>query len=175
MLYTGFLLDGPAAVRYPRGTGPGVEVRSEMAALALGKAEVRRRGRRVAILAFGSPVAAAHVAAERLDATLVNMRFVKPLDRAMVLDVAASHELLVTVEENALWGGAGSAVADALSRFELLCPILTLGLPDRFVEHGDRQALLAQAGLDADGIVAAIEERLRDTTCQARPMPVKFE
>ncbi len=163
MLYTGHCYDGPAAVRYPRGTGPGVAVEKAMTALPLGKAEIRREGKRVALLAFGSMVAPALEAGERLDATVVNMRFVKPLDEALILRLAASHELLVTVEENAVIGGAGSGVALCLNRAGVERPLIQLGLPDHYVEHGAREDLLAQCGLDAEGIVAAVAARL-DTT-----------
>ena len=163
MLYTAFTLDGPAAVRYPRGSGPGTPIRSEMTALPVGKAVMRRRGAgRVAILAFGSMVVPALAAAEAesLDATVADMRFVKPLDEGLVAELAATHELLVTVEENALDGGAGSAVLEALARLKLANPVLRLGLPDAFVEHGDPALLLSLCGLDAAGIRKSIEARL---------------
>jgi len=160
MLYTGFLLSGPSAVRYPRGTGPGVEVQVPMKALPLGRGEVRREGKRVAILAFGSMLAPALKAGEELGATIANMRFVKPLDRELVARLAASHDLVVTVEENVVMGGAGSGVAEALAEAAFAVPILHLGLPDQFVEHGDPQQLLADCGLDAAGIVRAIRARL---------------
>jgi 1-deoxy-D-xylulose-5-phosphate synthase len=132
-----------------------------MTALPVGKGVVRRRGSgRVAILAFGSMVGPALAAAETLDATVANMRFVKPLDEALVAELAAGHELLVTVEENALDGGAGSAVLEALARLKLANPVLRLGLPDAFVEHGDQALLLSLCGLDAAGIRKSIEARL---------------
>ena len=159
MLYTGHLHDGPAAVRYPRSGGPGAVVAAEMEALPLGKAEIRRRGRRIALLAFGSMVQPALQAAETLDATVVNMRFVRPLDAETVLEMAASHELLVTVEENVVPGGAGSGVAATLAAHGLTPPLLHLGLPDTFVEHGGRTELLAECGLDADGIIRAVQRR----------------
>ena len=162
MLYTGFQLDGPSAVRYPRGTGPGVEVQVAMKALPVGRGEVRREGKRVAILAFGSMLAPALKAGEELGATVANMRFVKPLDRELVARLAASHELLVTVEENVVMGGAGSAVAEALAEAGFAVPILHLGLPDQFVEHGDPQQLLADCGLDAAGVARSIRKRLED-------------
>lgn len=162
MLYTGFLHPGPAAVRYPRGRGPGVEVHREMVALELGRGEVRRRGRGVAILAFGSPLAAALEAGGELDATVANMRFVKPLDEALILRLAAGHELLVTVEDNAVAGGAGSAVNECLAAHRLCVPVLNLGLPDRFLDHDTREGLLAACGLHRDGILAAIRERHRE-------------
>ena len=164
MLYTGFSLNQPAAVRYPRGGGPGVEADKTMRALPLGKGEVRRRGPAgkdgVALLAFGSMLKPALEAGEELDATVVNMRFVKPLDEALVSELAARHGLLVTLEENAVMGGAGSAVAETLAAQAVTTPLLQLGLPDRFVDHGDQAQLLASVGLDRAGIVAAIRARL---------------
>ena len=156
MLYTAFTLDSPAAVRYPRGSGPGVEVRKAMSALPLGKAELRREGRRVAILAFGSMLKPALEAAAAIDATVANMRFVKPLDVDLLRQLAESHELLVTVEEHAAMGGAGGAVCEALAALGLERRVLLLGLPDRFVDHGDTAKLLASVGLDAEGIGKAI-------------------
>jgi len=160
MLYTAFTLDAPAAVRYPRGSGPGVEIRREMAALPLGKAELRRQGRRVAILAFGSMLRPALEAAAELDATVANMRFVKPLDVALLRQLAESHELLVTIEEHAVMGGAGSAVCEALAALGIERRVLLLGLPDRFIDHGDPARLLASVGLDAQGIRQAIQNAI---------------
>jgi 1-deoxy-D-xylulose-5-phosphate synthase len=160
MLYTAVRLDRPAAVRYPRGAGPGTPISKEMAALTLGSAQVRRRGSKVAILAFGSPLHAALQAGEALDASVVNMRFVKPLDEALVLDMARSHDLLVTVEEHQTMGGAGSAVAEVLYAHGVTTLLLQLGLPDCFIDHGDPALLLASAGLDKAGLVAAISKRL---------------
>jgi 1-deoxy-D-xylulose-5-phosphate synthase len=160
MLYTGFTLAGPSAVRYPRGTGPGVEVQAAMQALPVGRGEVRREGKRVAILAFGPMLAPALAAGAELNATVVNMRFVKPLDRELVFRLATSHELLVTVEENVVMGGAGSAVAESLAADGVAVPLAMLGLPDAFVEHGDPQQLLADCGLDAGGIVRSVRARL---------------
>jgi len=160
MLTTGFHHDGPAAVRYPRGCGPGAVVSGEMQALPIGKGEIRRQGKKVAILAFGSMLAPAMAAGEALDATVANMRFVKPLDEALILELAGSHDLLVTVEENTVCGGAGSAVAERLADAGMVCRIRHLGLPDRFIEHGAPEMLLAQCGLDAAGLQAAIEELL---------------
>jgi 1-deoxy-D-xylulose-5-phosphate synthase len=156
MLYTAFCLDQPAAVRYPRGAGPGVEPRAQMQALDLGKGVVRRQGRGIAILAFGSMLPPALEAAKELDATVADMRFVKPIDGDLIERLAASHERLVTVEENVVLGGAGSAVAEHLSRRGIAKAVLQLGLPDRFVEHGDPALLLRQCGLDAAGLLAAI-------------------
>jgi 1-deoxy-D-xylulose-5-phosphate synthase len=163
MLFTGLTLDTPAAVRYPRGTGPGVAVQAEMRALPVGRAEVRRetrrRAQRFAILAFGSVVAPAVAAAETLDATAVNMRFVKPLDADLIVRLAREHDALVTVEEGVLMGGAGSAVGEVLASAGIEIPLLHLGLPDVFLDHGDPAMLLAECGLDARGIVAAIQAR----------------
>jgi 1-deoxy-D-xylulose-5-phosphate synthase len=147
-------------VRYPRGSGVGAEIRKEMAALPVGRGEVRREGKRVAILAFGSMLKPAMEAGAELNASVVNMRFVKPVDAELVFRMAASHELLVTVEENVVSGGAGSAVVEALAAAGMPVPVLTLGLPDQFVEHGDHQLLLAECGLDAAGILLAVRERL---------------
>jgi 1-deoxy-D-xylulose-5-phosphate synthase len=160
MLYTGFLHDGPAAVRYPRGAGPGVAVEHAMSAIPLGTAQLRREGKRIAFLAFGPMLAPCLEIAAELDASVVNMRFVKPLDEDMVLDMAARHELLVTVDENAVAGGAGSAVNECLAARGVAAAVLNLGLPDRFIEHGGRGEMLRDAGLDADGIRAAVHARL---------------
>jgi len=156
MLYTGFQHDGPAAVRYPRGRGPGAEVHAQMSALPLGVGELRRNGKRIAILSFGSLLDQALAAGEALDATVANMRFVKPLDVTLARELAESHDLIVTVEDNAVMGGAGSAVNEALAALGLRTPVLNLGLPDRFVEHGSREELLAECGLDTQGLVASI-------------------
>jgi 1-deoxy-D-xylulose-5-phosphate synthase len=161
MLYTAFSLGQPSAVRYPRGSGPGAAISKEMQALPVGKGVVRRRGQgAVAILAFGTMVKPALDAAEDLDATVADMRFVKPLDSDLVAELAATHRLLVTVEENAVSGGAGSAVAEALAGRSIRSPLLHLGLPDRFIDHGDQAQLLASVGLDRSGIAAAIRARL---------------
>ncbi|ABA58215.1 1-deoxy-D-xylulose-5-phosphate synthase [Nitrosococcus oceani ATCC 19707] len=157
MLYTGFLLNQPAAVRYPRGKGPGVAVEASMTALPLGKAELKRKGRGIAILAFGATVAPALEAAEKLDATVVNMRFVKPLDEDLVLEMAMNHELLVTVEDNVIAGGAGSAVSECLAYHGVSVPLLLHGLPDNFLEHGSREALLEQCHLNAEGILQRVK------------------
>ncbi len=158
MLYTATTLDGPSAVRYPRGQGPGTALVAEMTALPVGKAEVRRQGRSgLLILAFGSLVAPAEAIGERLDATVVNMRFVKPLDEALVLKLAAEHRALVTLEENAIAGGAGSAVLELLANCGHALPSLTLGIPDRFIEHGSREDCLKLAELDAPSLGAAVE------------------
>jgi len=156
MLYTAFMLDGPAAVRYPRGSGPGVAPVKGMQALPLGRGELRREGRRVALLAFGGMLRPALEAAGELEATVANMRFVKPLDLGLLRRLAETHELLVTVEEHQVMGGAGSAVCEALADMGLDRRVLLLGLPDRFIDHGDPAALLASVGLDAAGIVKSI-------------------
>lgn len=160
MLYTAYQLESPSAVRYPRGRGPGVPVSTEMQALPLGKGEVRRSGHRVAILAFGSMLAPALEAAESLDATVANMRFVKPLDVDLVRELASSHDLLVTVEENVVQGGAGSAVLECLAQLDIAKTVLQLGLPDHFIEQGDHALLLSHCGLDAEGIRQAVAAHL---------------
>ena len=176
MLTTAFRHDGPAAVRYPRGGGTGVAIESTLTTLPIGTAELRREagaraGARIAILAFGSMLQPSLAAAESLDATVVNMRFVKPLDRELLQSIARSHDALVTVEENAVMGGAGSACAELLSELGLAKPMLHLGLPDAFVEHGDLARLLASCGLDAAGIEASIRARFGDL--QREPRLVK--
>jgi 1-deoxy-D-xylulose-5-phosphate synthase len=159
MLSTGFRFDGPAAVRYPRGSGPGVAVQPTLDTLPVGKAQLRRRGARVALLAFGAIVPAAEKVGEELGLTVVNMRFVKPLDRALLLELARSHDAFVTLEDNVVMGGAGSAVAELLAAENLTLPILHLGLPDAFQHHASREDLLAEAGLDVAGIRTAVLAR----------------
>jgi 1-deoxy-D-xylulose-5-phosphate synthase len=149
-------LPGPAAVRYPRGSGPLGDAGKSLETVEVGKGEIRRRGARVAILAFGSMLAPALAAAEELDATVANMRFVKPLDVELVKALAHEHDLLVTVEEHAALGGAGGAVCEALAGLGLAKRVLVLGLPDRFIDHGDAALLLASVGLDKDGILRSI-------------------
>ncbi len=171
MLYTGFTLDQPAAVRYPRGVGPGVQVQQEMTPIPVGRAELRRQGRGVAILSFGAMLLPALSAAEKLDATVVNMRFVKPLDRGMIAQVAQQHELLVTIEENMVQGGAGSAVNELLSELGITPRIIHYGLPDRQIQHGSQQDMLADAGLTAAGLLAFIQDHLsaaRITTARGK-------
>jgi 1-deoxy-D-xylulose-5-phosphate synthase len=158
MLTTAYRLDGPTAVRYPRGGGPGVAVDGSLETLPVGKGEIRRQGHRVAILAFGTPLAAALQAGEALDASVANMRFVKPLDRDLLRELAGGHELLVSVEENTVIGGAGAEVARALAELGLKIPLLRVGLPDRFIDHGDQAALLAELGLDSKGIIDRINK-----------------
>ena len=167
MLYTGYLHKGPAAVRYPRGKGPGAAISKTMQALPLGKGLQRRRGHTVAILAFGSLVSTAMAAAEVLDATVIDMRFVKPLDEDMIGEMATRHHLLVTLEEHALMGGAGSAVNDYLLREDYRVPVLNLGLPDSFLSHGKVPDMLASVGLDKDSVVAAIRTKLQKCKIQS--------
>ncbi len=169
MLYTAYQMNSPAAVRYPRGAGPGVEIQQEMTALPIGKGEIRRQGKKiallskkVAILAFGSMVAVSLKVAEEFDATVANMRFVKPLDDELVAHLAAGHDLLVTIEENAIEGGAGSAVLESLQRQGIKASVLLLGLPDRFIDHGDPALQLANCGLDHVGIMASIRAKLHE-------------
>jgi 1-deoxy-D-xylulose-5-phosphate synthase len=158
MLYTATTLAGPSAVRYPRGQGPGVPLVAQMTALPVGKAEVRREGLSgLLILAFGALVKSAEIIGERLDATVVNMRFVKPLDEELVLRLAAKHRALITIEENAIAGGAGSAVLELLANCANSLPTLTLGIPDRFVEHGSREDCLVEAELDQASLGSAVE------------------
>jgi 1-deoxy-D-xylulose-5-phosphate synthase len=159
MLTTGYQYNGPAAIRYPRGAGIGAAVEQALTTIAIGKGEIKRQGQKIAILAFGSMVAHAVKAAASLDATVANMRFVKPLDVELVKQLAASHDYLVTVEEGCIMGGAGAAVAEALAAAGIVKPILLLGLPDKFIDHGDPAKLLAGVGLDADGIAASIRQR----------------
>ncbi len=168
MLSTGFLLNGPAAVRYPRGTGPGVAVETSLEPLPVGKAEIRREGRRVALLAFGSMLTPALEAGAAFDATVVNMRFVKPLDEELVRELAHTHELLITIEENAVAGGAGSAVNECLAAAGLTTSVVNLGLPDRFIEHGDHKDQLAACGLDAAGIRRTILRHVPAATTNQR-------
>ena len=160
MLTTGFLYNGPAAVRYPRGTGPNAPLEPGLQPLEIGKGVVRRQGQRVALLVFGVQLAEALKVGDTLDATVVDMRFVKPLDQDLVRQLAAEHELLVTIEENSIMGGAGSAVSEFLASEAIVKPLLHLGLPDRYVEHAKPGEMLAECGLDEAGIEAAVRKRL---------------
>ena len=162
MLYTGFRHNGPAAVRYPRGSGPGTAVEKTMSALDIGVSSVVRQGRNIALLAFGSMVEPCKAIAEKLDATLINMRFVKPLDRDAIVTAAGTHASLVTVEENALAGGAGSGVNETLAASGITVPVLNIGLDDRFIEHGTREQCLEKAGLDVSGIESRINQFISD-------------
>jgi 1-deoxy-D-xylulose-5-phosphate synthase len=159
MLSTAFQYSGPAAVRYPRGAGIGATIEKELRTIPLGKGEIRREGKEIAILAFGTMVSPSLAAGNELDATVANMRFVKPLDIELVKQLAQTHDALVTVEEGSVMGGAGSAVAEALAEAGIVKPILHLGLPDRFIDHGDAGQLLSMCGLDAKGIAASIRQR----------------
>ena len=170
MLFTAFSLNSPSAVRYPRGGGPGVAIEAKMRALPVGKGEIRREGRRIAILAFGSMLSPALEAAEELNATVANMRFVKPLDDELVMKLALAHELIVTIEENTVHGGAGSAVVESLLQQNVTTHVMQLGLPDRFIDHGDAAVMLRECGLDKAGILAAIGERLRVLNSFAAPL-----
>ena len=177
LLYTAFLQDHPTAVRYPRGKGAGVEVQQAMTAIPLGKGEIRRQaspsvgshGKRIAILAFGTLLYAALDAAERIDATVANMRFAKPLDVALVAELARTHDALVTIEDGCTMGGAGSAVLEALQHAGLVLPVLVLGLPDEFIEHGDPAVLMSRCGLDAAGIEQSILKRFGGRPALVRP------
>jgi 1-deoxy-D-xylulose-5-phosphate synthase len=159
LLTTAYQHEGTAAVRYPRGSGPGTPLQSGLATLPWGKGEIRRQGKKLALLAFGTVLQAALQAGEVLGATVANMRFVKPLDTDLLTQLAQSHDYLVTIEEGVVMGGAGSAVLEYLSQAGLNTPVLTLGLPDEFVDHGDQALLMKQLGLDAAGIQAAIEAK----------------
>ncbi|MBI4006086.1 MAG: 1-deoxy-D-xylulose-5-phosphate synthase [Gammaproteobacteria bacterium] len=158
MLYTGFMLDQPAAVRYPRGSGPGMEVQKEMTALPIAKAQLRRKGKRIAILSFGVVLDIALAAAEELDATVVNMRFVKPIDEEMILQMAQTHDLLVTIEDNVVQGGAGSAVNETLAAHSVTHPVINYGLPDRLIQHGSREEMLKDARIDKEGLLEFIRK-----------------
>jgi 1-deoxy-D-xylulose-5-phosphate synthase len=160
MLYTAYEYKGPAAVRYPRGTGPGAVIEKEMTALPIGRGVEKRQGQKIAILAFGASLTPALKAAESLNASVADMRFVKPLDETLICSLARTHELLVTVEEHAVMGGAGSAVNEFLARENLHGNVLNLGIPDVFIEHASPAEMLAECGLDAAGIEAAIRRRM---------------
>jgi len=168
MLTTAYQYPGPAAVRYPRGTGTGAAISQELDTLPIGKAEILRSGKHVAILAFGSRVAAALEVAGQIDATVVNMRFIKPLDTEMIVEIASGHELIVTVEENVLQGGAGAAIDKALLAHGITMQTLNLGIPDRFIGQGTQEQQLAECGLDVAGIRTAIEARVRNTAVTAK-------
>ncbi len=175
MLYTGYELDTPAAVRYPRGSGSGVAIQPKMQKLAIGKAKMVRKGANIAILVFGSPLEAAKVAAESLDASLVNMRFVKPLDEELLKKIQHEHRFIVTLEDNVIKGGAGSGVNEYLIQIKSTCNILNLGLPDVFQDHGTREDLLAEAGIDAQGILRQIKSflNLKDTNKESKIIDIK--
>ncbi len=160
LLYTGYQFNGPAAIRYPRGTGPGAAIEEKMQALPIGKGVLKRSGSRVALLNFGTLLPAALRAAEKLNFSVADMRFVKPIDEALIDSLASNHDLLVTLEENSIQGGAGSAVTEYLNQSSQVIPVLQLGLPDIFVDHGKHSELLAACGLDQEGIEKAINQRL---------------
>lgn len=160
MLYTGFQYNGVSAIRYPRGAGNGSTIQHQMQALTIGKAEIKRYGQNVAILAFGSMLHASLQAGDALNASVINMRFVKPLDTALIAELAKTHTMIVTVEENALMGGAGAAVLEALQTLQICVKTLCLGLPDRFLEHGVHETMLSECGLDVNGIVSSIKQVL---------------
>ena len=159
MLSTGFRHSGPAAVRYPRGSGPGVAIASTLDTLQIGRAQIRRQGSRIALLAFGALLPVAETVGAEFDCTVVNMRFVKPLDRDLLIALAGSHAGFVTLEDNAIMGGAGSAVAELLHAEGIALPMQQLGLPDRYIEHASREQVLVEAGLDAAGVRAALLAR----------------
>lgn len=172
MLTTGFHYNGPAAIRYPRGVGIGAEVKKELTSIPIGKGEIVREGKKIAIFAFGTMVTPALQAAEKLNATVANMRFIKPLDVALIKDVAGTHDILISVEEGAKMGGAGSAIAETLSEAGINKPLIILGLPDKFIDHGETSQLLASCGLDSAGITDAIQRylvRLEKKTVATNP------
>lgn len=160
MLYTAYQHQGPSAVRYPRGSGPKTPINKNMQALEIGKAEIRRHGHRIALLAFGSMLTPALEAGEQLNATVINMRFVKPLDQSLITALSSTHELIVTIEENTVMGGAGTAVLEFLHGISYQGQTLCLGLPDEFIEHGVHETMLKNCGLNPSGIIAAIEKKL---------------
>ena len=163
MLSTAFKHEGPSAVRYPRGSGPGVPTEQQLSTLPVGKGVIRRRGKDIALLAFGSMLAPALEAAEELNASVANMRFVKPIDRELIIELAREHSLLISVEENALIGGAGSEVARVLEEINSPVQFVRIGLPDRFIDHGDQARLLAEVGLDKDGIINTVRAHQSST------------
>ena len=179
LLTSAFEQDHPVSVRYPRGAGIGAAMQEGLESMPYGKGEVRRaasgavsaagRGKRIAILAFGSLLYPALAVAEKLDATVVNMRWAKPLDEALLLQTARSHDALVTLEDGCIAGGAGSAVVECLAAANVQIPLLQLGLPDKFIEHGDPAKLMAMQGLDAAGIQNAIEQRFAAVGSTHRP------
>jgi 1-deoxy-D-xylulose-5-phosphate synthase len=160
MLFTGFKFKGISVVRYPRGPGPGSAIKSKMTTIPIGKAEVIRKGRTIALLAFGNMLEEALKAGDKINATVVNMRFIKPLDIKLIRDLGSSHKLLVTLEENTISGGAGSAVLEVISEYDLKCQSLRIGIPDKFVEQGGQEQLRKKYGLDAASIIKSIEKKL---------------
>ena len=167
LLSTGYHYQGPAAVRYPRGTGPGAEITTDLEPLPVGKGEIRRKGQQVALLVFGTLLDNALQAAEELDATVANMRFVKPMDKELVTELTKSHELLVTIEEGCIAGGAGAGVLEYVQQQALNTPVLNLGIPDSYIEAARHSEQLAECGLNKDGIIRSVAERLNRTPVQA--------
>jgi 1-deoxy-D-xylulose-5-phosphate synthase len=174
MLYTGFQHNGPCAVRYPRGKGPGATIENTMQALEIGKAETVIKGKDIAIVAVGSMVPPALTAGQELGATVVNLRFIKPLDEKLLSELAASHQYLITVEENAVQGGAGSAINEYLAAADIDIPVLNLGIPDEFIEHGTREECLAACGLTTSGIIPAIKNFLTKHSCDNPQNTIAF-
>ncbi len=172
MLTTGFQHDGPSAVRYPRGSGPGIQVENSLKAVPIGKAKPCRQGIDIALLAFGSMLSPATEVADQLNATVINMRFIKPLDEELLLQISQQYKLLVTLEDNAIAGGAGSAVCELLNAHSINVPILQLGLPDTFLEHGSREQLLSISGLDAESIMQSIKANPVYQDCKIRQTKV---
>jgi 1-deoxy-D-xylulose-5-phosphate synthase len=162
MLTTGFKYNGPSAVRYPRGNGIGIPVDKTLTTIPIAKSELRRKGQKIALLVFGTLLNTALEVAEILDASVVNMRFVKPLDTEMLIQMAQQHQLLVTIEENVIMGGAGSAINEYLQAQANSIPVLNLGLPDRFIDHGQSATLLAECGLNAEGIIRSIKQIFKE-------------
>jgi len=160
MLYTGYMHQGPAAVRYPRGTGPGTTIEHAMTALPIGKGRLSRQGQQVAILNFGALLPTALSVAEGIDASVADMRFIKPLDTALLEQLAAEHTLIVTLEENAIAGGAGAGVSEYFAQQGIVVAVLHLGLPDLFIDHATHGAQISTAGLDAASIRTTIQARL---------------
>lgn len=173
MLYTGFMACGPAAVRYPRGTGPLVDLDKELKAIPIGKAQILRQGQQIALLSFGAMLDTARSVAEKLDATLVNMRFVKPLDEELIIELAKKHAIIVTLEENAVIGGAGSGVNTCLITHHCQNLVMNFGIPDHFIEHGTRNEMLKCCGLDPESILKAIHEKVRNHSCLSAPSPLE--
>ncbi len=171
LLSTGFQYKGPASVRYPRGTGPGVEISKDLEPLPIGKAEIRRHGQRVAFLVFGTLLGNALAAAEELNATVVSMRFVKPMDTGLIRELARNHELLVTVEEGCIAGGAGAGVLEFLQQQAVATPVITMGIPDDYIEAASHSEQLAECGLDSASMVKAIKTRLQRTNVQLVDLP----
>ena len=167
LLSTGYAHQGPAAVRYPRGKGPGVSVDKNLETLEIGKAAIRREGHSVAILAFGSMVSVALESGNSINASVIDMRFVKPIDEDLIGDMAATHQLIVTIEENSIMGGAGSAINEYLLRSNYQIPILNLGLPDKFLEHGKVPEILTDIALDSTSVTEAIKQKLMDCKIQS--------